>query len=270
MTKNILLFIILFSIVSCETVVDVDLSTAPERLVIDANIDWEKGTNGNIQTVILSKTTGYYQSVIPKVSGATVFITNNTGDIFDFIYESNGKYICNNFLPELGKTYTLTVIVEGKTYTATESLLPTPDITYIEQDNDLGLNNDEIGLRINFNDIPNQDNYYLLRTDSSISLFPYFQVVDDQFSQGNTVSGLYSDPDLVSGNNVTFKLYNVSLRYYNYMKLIITASDGANNGPFQMIPTIARGNIINQTNPDDFALGYFRLSETDTNTYTVE
>lgn len=53
------------------------------------------------------------------------------------------------------------------------------------------------------------------------------------------------------------------------MKLIITASDGSNNISFQMIPTIAKENVINQTDLDDFALGYFRISETDTNVYIV-
>ena len=36
-----------FSLFSCEDVVNTDLQTAPPKLVIDANIKWEKGTLGN-------------------------------------------------------------------------------------------------------------------------------------------------------------------------------------------------------------------------------
>ncbi|MFD0778445.1 hypothetical protein ACFQZF_08170 [Flavobacterium myungsuense] len=34
---------------SCEDVVNVDLNAAPPKLVIDASINWEKGTSGNLQ-----------------------------------------------------------------------------------------------------------------------------------------------------------------------------------------------------------------------------
>ena len=154
--KNIVIIIAFFLLASCETVVDVGLNTAPERLVVDANINWEKGTAGNIQTIILSKSTGYYQPTIPKVSGATVYITDSSNTVFDFIEEpspdfNSGKYTCNNFQPVIGETYTLTIISLGKTYKAVESLMPTPDITNIEQANNLGFNNDEIGVKINFN-----------------------------------------------------------------------------------------------------------------------
>jgi hypothetical protein len=46
---------------------------------------------------------------------------------------------------------------------------------------------------------------------------------------------------------------------------------GTNGGsPFQTPPATVRGNIVNQTNFNNFALGFFRLSETDTMSYTVE
>lgn len=273
--KNILILIVFFLVSSCETVIDVDLNTAPERLVVDANINWEKGTTGNTQTIILSKSAGYYQNGTPKVSGAVVYITDSSNNVFDFTEEPyvdsiTGRYTCSFFQPVLGETYTLTIVVEGKTYTAVESLLPTPDISNIEQENNLGINNDEIGIKINFNDEPIQSNYYLLRTDDTTQLFPYYQVFNDQFNQGNIISGLYSSPDLVSGNQINFKLYGISKRYHNYMKLLINASAGSDNGPFQVIPTIVRGNIINQTNSQEFAFGYFRLGETNSSIYIVQ
>ena len=53
------------------------------KLVIDASIKWQKGTIGNDQTIKLSTTTGFYDSVIPTVSGATVFVTNSSNTVFN-------------------------------------------------------------------------------------------------------------------------------------------------------------------------------------------
>ena len=272
--KNILFIIALIALTSCETVVDVDLNTAPERLVIDANINWEKGTTGNVQSIILSKTTGYYNNDIPKVSNASVFITNSSNTVFDFIEEPSannkpGQYTCQNFQPVLGETYTLTVISEGKTYTAIEKLMATPNITDIEQEDDLGLNNDQIGIKINYIDLPEVNNYYLIKTISSVSVLPDLQIAPDEYNQGNKIIGIYTHPDLKKDSTLNIKLFGISERYYNYMNLLIIAISGS-DGPFQTTPTTVRGNIVNQTNPQEYALGYFRLGETNTITYIVE
>src|SRR6476620_999796 len=93
-----LLFIAIFA-TGCEDVVDVDLDTAAPRLVIDASIDWVKGTDGTVQKVKLTTTTGFYDTVIPVVSGATVSISNSSNVIFDFIETpGTGEYVCNNFI----------------------------------------------------------------------------------------------------------------------------------------------------------------------------
>jgi hypothetical protein len=71
-----LILILLFT--SCEDVVNVDLETAAPKLVIDASIDWEKGTTGNVQVIKLSTTSDFYSNTVPRVSGAIVFITNSS------------------------------------------------------------------------------------------------------------------------------------------------------------------------------------------------
>jgi len=52
---------------------------------------------------------------------------------------------------------------------------------------------------------------------------------------------------------------------------ILLSQGGVNNGgPFQTPSSTVRGNIVNQTNFDNFALGFFRLSETDEEIYIVQ
>lgn len=59
---------------SCEDVVTVDLKTDAPKLVIEASINWDKGTTGQEQKIKLTTTTSYYSDEIPKVSGALVSI----------------------------------------------------------------------------------------------------------------------------------------------------------------------------------------------------
>lgn len=263
------LLVSLFVATSCEEVVDVDLDTAPPRLVVDASINWVKGTDGSQQTIKLTTTTGYYNPDIPVVSGATVFITNSSGTVFDFIEApGTGEYLCNNFIPVIDETYVLTVISGGQTYTATETLFATPAITSVTQDNEGGFLNDEVEVRFFFQDPPGIDNWYMVRTDTPLLPYPEYDVNSDRFTQGNEMFEFFSDEDLKAGDVLNFKLYGISERYYNYMALLIQLADGG--GPFSSPPGTARGNLINQTDDANYALGYFRLGEVEVLDYTVE
>jgi hypothetical protein len=257
---------------SCEEVVEVDLNTAPPRLVVDASINWVKGTDGSQQTIKLTTTTGYYNPNIPVVSGATVFVTNSAGTIFDFVETpGTGEYVCSNFVPVIGENYTLTVISGGQTYTATETLYAVPDILYTTQDNEGGFFNEDVEVRFFFQDEQNTENFYMCRFDAPVMPYPDYDVFDDRFNENNEMFGNFSHEDLTAGQVINFKLFGVSERYYNYMAILINlAEGGSGGGPFQTPPSTVRGNIINQTNEGNYALGYFRLSEVDTLDYTVE
>ena len=77
--------LIFFLITSCEKVIDVDLKTAEPKLVIDASINWQKNTTGNLQKIKLSTTTSYYSNTFPVFSGAEVTVTNSANNVFKFI-----------------------------------------------------------------------------------------------------------------------------------------------------------------------------------------
>lgn len=259
------------TLAGCEKVVDVNLKTDPPRLVIDAAINWEKGTPGNLQTIKLTTTTGYTQQTIPSADGATVTVTNSANRVFTFTEIPNtGKYTCTDFIPQINEPYKLKVLYKGEIYVAEETLIVTPALKDVEQTNDLGINNDEIGVKVNFKDTANQRNFYLLRTDFSENPFPEFQLFDDRFTDGNIMSWLYAHKKLAKGKVLNFTQYGISENYNNYMFLLINASSGGSNGPFQVIPTKVRGNIINQTNSKNYALGFFRLSEMTKLQYTIQ
>lgn len=259
-----------FSLTSCEDVVDVDLNTAAPKLVIDASIKWQKGTLGEVQTIKLTTTTGYFENTIPTVSGAIVFITDSNSIQYDFNEDiGTGNYICTNFNPVLNETYVLTVIHNGQTYLATENLIPSPTIDSVNQNDEGGFTGDEIEVKFFFQDNGLIDNFYLIQFNASFLNLPEYDVVNDEFFQGNQMFGLYFNEDLEPTNDLTFTLHGISERYYNYMNVLLGVA-GNSDGPFQAPPATVKGNIVNQTNFDNYALGYFRLSEIDTMSYTVQ
>jgi len=269
-TLFILLIVMLLSFTSCEDVIDVDLDTANPKLVIEASILWKKGTNGNEQKIKLTTSTDYYSSIIPTVSNATVFITD-TSNTYTFIENpGTGEYFCGNFNPVINETYVLTVIANGETYIATEKLQAVPTIDTVQQDDEGGFLGDEIEVKFFYQDNGLTNDFYLVQFNSNFSLLPEYDVTNDEFFQGNQMFGLYTNEDMKPSDVLTFTLHGISELYYNYLNVLLGISGGNGGSPFNTPPATVRGNFVNQTNSDNFAFGYFSLSEIDTKTYIIQ
>jgi hypothetical protein len=268
--NKIMFLLTLLLLVSCEDVVDVQLNTASPKLVIEASINWEKGTTGQVQKIKLTTTSDYYNDTVPIVSGAVVFIKNNSGAIFNFVEVPNtGEYICTDFLPNLNETYFLTINNKGEIYTASEKLMAVSDIEdNIEQTNNGGFDGKQIQIKYFFQDNGSEENFYMDSFQTDTNPFPFYSVSSDELFQGNQCFGIFINKNTVAGNVVSINLYGISEDYYNYMSKIITATNSG--GLFASTPAAVRGNIINQTNGSNYPLGYFRLSEVDTKIYNVQ
>lgn len=269
----VLLLVTLFS--SCTDVVDIDLDTAPPKLVVEAFINWEKGTTGNQQTIKLTTTGSFYTNTVPIVSGATITVTNSSSVVFNFTEIPNtGKYECNNFIPILNETYTLLVIANGQTYTATETLKPVTPITTVTQDSNGGLSGNKIQLKANFQDPLATEDFYLFNYTYPNIIKPDFYATDDLFFNGNNFFSVLQETnnatDLEVGNVITITHFGVSKNHYNYLAKLLSISGNNGGSPFQSPPATVRGNVINQTNFDNYPLGFFNLSESDKETYTIQ
>jgi hypothetical protein len=265
--KIILFLACLNSLFSCEEVVQVDLEESEPKLVIEASILWRKNTMGNVQLIQLTTTAPFFDDHIPPAEGASVSIYSETGIEFAFEEIEPGIFRNNHFVPQLNKVYELKIKYKGDIYSARETLLPVSHLEYIEQTDNGGFGGKDIEFKAYFTDPPNIKNYYLFRFfygDLSI------QIYDDQFTDGNQTFAYFSNEDLISGEEVAFEIQGISQRYYEYLFILRSQAGAGNGGPFQTQPTTVRGNIINTTNPDNFAFGYFRLSETDFLEYTIQ
>lgn len=269
--KYLIVLCICFNLIGCEEVINVDLESSEPKLVIDASLKWQKGTLGNEQTIYLSTTGSYYSNTVPAANGANVTVVDSNGTIFTFIEVPNtGKYVCSNFVPAINRTYTLFVSYNGKNYTATDKLYAVPTITTVEQRNNAGFTGNQIELKYNFLDNPNEANFYLEQYQVPFRPYPLYGVFNDEFTNGNPMFSLIFGQDIATGQQIKFTLHGISQSYFNYMNILIGVSGGLSNGPFSTPPATVRGNIVNTTNSEDYALGYFRLSEVDVKEYTVQ
>ncbi|WP_310556168.1 DUF4249 domain-containing protein [Flavobacterium sp.] len=256
---------------SCEKVIDLELDTAPPKLVIDASIKWQRGTTGSYQKIKLTTTTSYFSYTIPIVSGANVVVENSSNTVFNFTeLNASGEYICNNFIPVINETYKLTVTQNGQTYTATEKLYSTSEIEDIEQKTVSGFDGDQIQVKFLFQDNGSENNYYLTTFKQNNIAVPEFFAESDEFYQGNKMFGFYTEDSLKPGNILDMSVQGISKKYYNFMQKLISISGNGGGNPFSTPPAALIGNIKNQTDTNNPPLGFFSLGEVDTKVYTVQ
>lgn len=118
------------TIIGCESIVDVKVNQVEPYLVVDA---WLTHTPGD-QTIRLTTTQPYYENdFAPGVSNAQVTVTDNTGEVFEFIETENGTYTwtSNDAFGQIGRTYFLEIQWDGNTYTASSELKRVPSIDSI-------------------------------------------------------------------------------------------------------------------------------------------
>jgi hypothetical protein len=275
MKKSILYIVLVFATIifsGCEKVIDVDLNNAEPKLVIDAVIKWQKGTTGEEQVIKLSLTNDFFTNEILPANGASVTITNSVDETFTFLEDgTTGNYICSNFNPVIGEIYTLVVIYDGEIYTATNPLMATPPIINIQQETVPGFGgDDQIQIKFFYQDNGAEDNYYLLGVKNPNKQIPEFGVVSDEFFQGNIMFGFYGSSETEPGITLKLSVQGITFGFHNYMNILTTIGGSGSGNPFATPPATLRGNIVNQTNSNNFPLGYFHLSEIDEVDYLVQ
>lgn len=276
---NILYILLVLAIASCTDVIDVDVPEAPPRLTIEASLDWERGTTGNNQTILLRTSTPYFaEQKIAPVLGASVRVTNtDSGAEFVFEDQNNGQYTTSSFIPVVGDTYSLEVIYNDELYAATETLVPVSTIVDVFQSTEDGEDEDALEVNVTFEDPAGIENYYFLRFQSDADIFPELYYIKDEFIDGNEFTIYYEkladeddgNAEFQSGDTVDIALYGISEQYHDYLRLLVDQYEFAGN-PFSPTPVPLVGNCVNMDNPENIAYGYFRVTEAIKTQYTFE
>ncbi|WP_299050736.1 DUF4249 family protein [uncultured Polaribacter sp.] len=272
--KKIYVLLILFLIFlsSCEKVVDVDLPSIPPKLIVDASFEVffnENPVTANT-TVKLRLSADFFEETVPTVTNATVLLTNlSDNSIINFTDDNaDGDYEPTiSFIPVDDVLYELTIVYENETYKATASKIKSTPITNITQGDKTLFSGTETEVDVNFTDDGTVDNYYLFDFTNNL-----FLPIEDRFFNGSdyNFSYFYDEDELELPATVTIKMSGISREYFTYFRVLVSQSGQNAGGPFETVPSSLLGNIVNTSNQDNFPLGYFHISETDTFTISLE
>ncbi|MDO8994631.1 DUF4249 domain-containing protein [Daejeonella sp.] len=250
-TQNLrLIFCLINSIVllsSCEKVIDLELKNADPLIVIEGTVSNQSENH----FVRISKTIPFHQSASFKgVKGAQVTLKSSAGLSVSFTEVTEGIYRSPRLRGTPGLTYTLDVLVEGKTYSA-KSTMPSPVIPDSIGFKTLSFfGNSNIYPTVYYNDPPKIQNQYryILRVNGKLQGDLVFE---DRFNDGNTVSDVIiydGDDDIKSGDIVDIEMQSIDRNVFKYFFAL--SQIGGNGGP-PVAPANPESNFSNR------ALGIF-------------
>jgi hypothetical protein len=265
--KNIFFIIIsalLFS--SCEKVIEIDLNSVAPQIVIEGEMSDQVG----IYTVKISKTVNFSDANnYPPVQGATVTIADNTGLSETLTESATGIYKTRNLLGVAGRTYTLSVNIAGKIYTAVSvlpTLVPLQGIRIIPSN--LLRPGQDTGARFiaipNYIDPPSIGNCYRFIQTLNGKVDNAFIVFNDNVNNGmpNQRPIFSRDVELKKGDTLTVEMRNLDKTVYEYF---YSLNQSSGNGPGGgSTPANPVSNIVGG------ALGYFSAYSTSKKTVIVQ
>lgn len=264
--RYILPILFLFFLTNCEKVVDIDVPSIEPKLIIEATFevffDESPVTSNNV--VELRLTADFFDTEIPTVTDATVFVTNLSDNSVINYTDANadGNYEpVNSFIPLDNVEYELTVIYKSETYKGKAIKTKSTPITNIVQGNETLFSGNETQIEIDFSDDGSQENYYLFDFSED-----QFVVLEDRFFNGTdyNFSYFYGEDELDVPAAVNIKMSGITKDYFTYFRVLSSQSGAGGGGPFETVPSTLLGNMLNTTNEANFPLGYFHISETDT------
>ncbi len=267
-------FILVCSLLSCERAIDPKLQDQTPKLVVDAQIE-----QGSAPLVVLTKSIGYLSSISASqlsnsfVRNAIITVSDGTRTHqlkeFAFPVPNGTVYFYTNdptqpttaFVGQIGKTYSLTIQAEGKTYTSSTTIpQPTKKVDSIwwklTPKQEPGR---EAVLWSRVTDPVGYGNYirYFTRRNSGQFLPGWYSVYDDQFVDGKTYD-LQVDAGqdknvprddstnsvyFAKGDTITVKFSNIDKTTYDFWRTWEFSFDAIGN-PFGT-PTKIQGNISN-------------------------
>lgn len=247
--KYNILFLLLLVSSACEDVIEIDLKNVTPQVVIEGTITLQPGP----YQVKISKTTDYFKpSVYPPVQGAVVQITDDLG-VGELLIETEpGTYESTTLLGDTGKIYTLSVVVDGKEYTASSAMQKVVPVDSLKTEYLPGGGFREGGYFIHcfFTDPPEKGNNYRLIAYVNGVRDETLYLVDDTFVNGRVVDYFLFFASYQIGDTAVVELQSLDLGVFDYLNTLndIVSNQGGNNPANPANPN---------TNIKGGALGYF-------------
>ncbi len=271
--KYYILAFVAFFLSSCEKNIDFQLNEADPVLVVDAQIE-----DNQAPVVVLTKSLGFFNNISPQllansfVHNADVYVSNGTsthklieypvtvtGGNTIYFYSNNLLSPANSFVGEIGKSYSLRIVSEGKEYTSSTNIptnaykldsiwiKPVPLSTDTASRNLFAKVTDPLGL--------GNSGRYFTKRNSEPYLAGENSVFDDQIVDGTSFISQIppgidrnnppkrDDNFFKKGDTITLKWCNVPRSTYTFWNTWEFAAQSIGN-PFAQ-PNKVLGNITN-------------------------
>ena len=269
MKKSLYILFLIFLSFGCQDAIEVQVPVDNPRLVIDALIRIEDIENPTTTVRIKATVTSSFFDEVSPAELNNISITNTVlGSQLVLDEEAPGSGIYRRDISTDLLTFgelLLSINFENQEYEARTAFVPSVPIDSLAQGTSTLFTGDETEVLISFTDAPDRVDFYLFDFD-----FDEYLVSEDTFYPGQPFQFSYFyDPGPEPGTELEIGILGVDEPFYNYMTQLIVQS-GGDQGPFQTPAATVKGNIVNMTNPDNFALGYFAVSETFTSTLVIE
>lgn len=252
MKKYLIYLLVVSGLTSCKKIIQIDTNNAEPQLVIEGKI-----TDRVVeQQVLLSKTVGYDEkSIFPKVSGATVVVSDSRGNQYVFREKAPGVYV-NRMRGVAGITYKMEVTAEGKNYQAISKMPNLVKLDSIGVITNSFFGNDRKTAAAFLVDPPNETNFYRFNLYVNGLFSNRIYVNNDRLTNGNKlrIQLFYEandddDEGLKSGDNIIVEMEGIDSNVFDYWYALRQQEGG---GPNQgTTPSNPTSNISNG------ALGYF-------------
>lgn len=260
---------------ACEDVIDIDLPEEEPRLIVDALIRIDPQLQVMRFGIQVYKTSGFYERI-----PATELKQITMGGLVLQDSANPGSGLYENYLSPQNYDHDEEVVLqvqhEDQRYLARAVYQQSSPIDLLRQGpgNDF---NEDTELILSFKDDPDVENFYLF--DFGLN---NYMVSTDKFYNGQNYEFSYKfNRQVPPGTTLEVSIMGIDRSFFNYMNILINQSKEQTD-LFETPVSTLRGNIINVTDIDNidnfdnvndvnnFALGYFSLAETHSQTIVIE
>ncbi len=289
--------LILLVLASCEDVIDVDVPTEDQRLIVNALMRVDIEEEFVPVEVRVTLTNNFFEE-IPVADVESIIIIQQffddeglntltrTSTLAELepgtgVFTPDPTFMADQRIrvsqTEIDVFYTMVIEYDGRRYAAQTRYVPSVPIDSIEIGDGTLFDDEDTEVIVTFTDDPDRDNFYVFDFG-----FGEYLTTEDEFYKGQQFQFSYFyDQEFDPGTELEISILGADQSFYNYMDLLIEQTDD-DQGIFQTPVATARGNVFEVTGldnidlfdnvgrPDEFPLGYFAIVQEYKASVTIE
>ncbi len=257
--------ILVLTLTACQKEIDLDLENKSGQLIIEGNLS----DKAEPHFVKITRSVAFTQAnKYPSVSNALVTISDNLGLLDTLKYVSDGQYRTEKLKAGIsGRTYTLTVLVDGKSYSSQCQMPERVPLTGLKLNAMTFFGNTSYDVLPEYIDPPKLGNVYIFFVKVNSQKGTVIETFTDNFGNGvanqrdlNIPSD--SENPVKVGDVVSVEMRSVVSSVYTYFNAVNQLAGGGPGGGIS--PANPPSNISGG------ALGYFSAHTSEVRNITVK